>query len=357
MTYLINLLTVPIYYFFLRVYMGSRQKAYSLFIWIVAIHAILFRALSNPLNTPDGKSYDDAFKDLANWTFSETVLTVNYYTEWGPAFLCWNWLVSRLSPTSDLFFILTSIVSVGGVMWFYKKTSYALLLTVFIYLLYPMTYLPAFYVLRQHLAVVFVMLALYYYDNTKKFLAFSLIAALMHTSGIIMFPFYFWKRISLKSYMSPRIILYILLGSVAFRLSVGFVMSIFSRYQAIYAGAEANNNIVPIILIGSLVVLYGVTGLFNKIQCRIDKMIVGFIVYGLVLSLVSFRLPGAGRLTLYHMYIYPVAIALLYKYNQNKILNNLYLCFMMVITVIMVYLSTDVRSYEYLFLWEDVVNR
>ena len=113
---------MPLYYLVLRL-VTTRREADRLFMWIVAVHAILFRALANPYNYVDTRVYASTFKVIGSWTLKHAVIDTNTYTELGRGYLLYNWILSRVSNDPSILFVVTGIIAVGGIMLYYKKTA------------------------------------------------------------------------------------------------------------------------------------------------------------------------------------------------------------------------------------------
>ena len=172
---------------------------------------------------------------------------------WGQGFLLYNWVISRFFPTPEAFFFITSVISVAGVMLFYKRTTYTTLATVLFYLSYHMLYIHGFGPIRQHLSIPFLLFALYYIDNTKKSLFYIILAISIHSSSIIFLPFYAIYKVTRKlSYR--KMLLYSLCFFCVARILFGLIISYLPKYEG-YLDIDANNNTLPVIVSLLLLVL------------------------------------------------------------------------------------------------------
>lgn len=353
MTYLLHFLLVPLYYFVLRL-MTTRREADRLFVGVVTVHAILFRALANPYNYVDTRNYANAFKTISGWTLKHTIIDSNAYTEWGRGYLGFNWLLGRVSTDPKMLFVVTSIIAVGAVMLYYKKTLYTVLAPILFYLSYYMMYTMGFGVLRQHLAIPFLLFALYYMEKPKASLCFALLATLLHTGCIAFFPFYLVRWLS-KKLSYAEVALLCLSAFIVARFSIVAVLSFFPRFES-YLHAEAKNNIVPVLLIGFMLLLLYEADVYRQVKNKTDSNVLLFLLYGLGLSLFCVGLPGGGRLTLPVVYVVPVAIGFLYQYG-GKTKDEYYICIvgLAVLTLIGIYLGLGEKGNmfaDYSFFWE-----
>jgi len=318
MIYLINLLLVPIYYFLIKAFSRRKEIVNKLFFIVVGTHAVLFRALADPYVYVDTRGYAAAFSSIQTWSFKEAVLTENYFTNWGQGYVALNWLIGQFTSDPAYLFIVLAIVSVGGVIFYYYKTSYTPLLTVLFYLLYPMMYFQGFGVVRQHLAIVFVLWALYYMENLKIAIPLTVIGILCHTSTIIVVPFYFIRDFDIRDFNILKLGIYSLGGFLLASLGAGFMLSFFSRYETVLESEGEQHNIVPVVVIGITIISFLLSGILKKIKDKKDLYIIRFLIFGFIIALFGTTVPRAGRATLYFIYIVPVAFSLLYKYTSNK---------------------------------------
>jgi len=352
MTYLINLLLVPLYYLILRLVL-PRQKANHAFWWIVAVHAILFRALANPYNYVDTGNYAEAFRNIGHVSFKAAVIDTNRYSDWGRGYVLYNWFISRITTDTKAFFVITSVIAVGGIMLYYKKTAYTALAPILLYLTYPMMYVMGFGVLRQHLSIPFLLFALYYIERPKISLSLALLATSLHTAGIAFFPFYLLYRL-LKRLSSGEVLILALSLLVIIRIFATFVLSQSARYGS-YLQAKSDNNTLPVLMTGLLIVLLYEGQVFNKARTITDRNILRFLLYGFALSVFSIGTPYGGRLSLPVIYILPAAMTLLYRYgSKNKDEYYLGLAYIFTLVVLSQFLNMqdEHNQLKYTFFWE-----
>lgn len=358
MLYILNLFSVIVYYAIIHFLPLRKTKKEYLFALIVTIHAILFRALADPYNYKDTANYARAFNYISGFSFREAALTVNDFTGWGQGYVVLNWVLSRFTYDPAILFIVLSILSVGLVMWFYSRTSDMLLLTVILYAIYPMLYLMGFAVIRQHLSIAFMLIALYYSNDLKKSIPLAVCSGFMHYAGFLFIPFYFWRRLELRKLNSLKLLFFIGTGMLVLRVSFGNFLTVLadvgvSRYDGFGQESEGS-NIIPVLLLGLLVSLFFHVGVFSKCKEK-DADIVKFVTYGLMISLFCIGLSGGGRLTLPFIYVIPVAIALPFKYaRKNFNINILITLFIILLFLrqLTLMMKNFVLTYDYTFFWE-----
>lgn len=357
MVYFLNLIAVPLYYLLIRLKTTDKKSAVALFSIIVSIHAVVFRALANPYNyEEDTVLYADAFRSIRDMSFFDTVFSIHSYTHWGQLYLALNWLLGLFSSNPAILFVVVSVISVGLTIWFYKQTSYTILTSILLYLMYPMMYIMGFGVLRQHLSIAVVLLALLFWDRLKLFVFFLICASLLHPSSLIIFPFLVLRKLDLQRFKLSVLIVYSVIAFIVLRVLILLALPFFSKYQEIFNSGEASNNIVPVMLIGSMILMYYVTGAVKRIDVERDMFFYSFLVYGLIVSVFSIGVPGAGRLSLVFIYMLPVAISHIYKYGDSRMLNIIHLytlgVFLLTIVLIVFQLKSANSSYNtYSFFW------
>lgn len=357
MIYLINLLLVPLYYWILRLAL-PRRDANKAFLWIVAMHAIVFRALANPYNYVDTRNYADAFRVISHWNLYDTAVGTNRYSSWGRGYLLYNWLIGNITNDIRYFFVITSVLSVTEVMLYYKKTTYTALVPIMFYLAHPMLYLMGFGVIRQHLAIPLLLFAIYYLDEKPKMsLALAIGAVLLHTASIVFIPFYLLNRM-VRRWSFAEAGLVFLLFFVALRLSISAILSLFPRYEA-YQQAQGNKNMVPVLIIGGTLFLLYECKAFDRVKRGKDHVLLMFLLYGFALCCFCVGLPFGGRLSLPVIYVVPTAVSILYRYggqekDEYKV-GVVYLIALVILNLTLNLRGGDSTYSHYSFIWEKVL--
>ena len=354
MIYLINFLFVLIYYPITK-WIGG-QRGNKLFFMAVTIHAILFRALANPYNYVDTEVYAFAFDKIASFTFKESINLNNVYADWGIGYVFLNWLIGQFTHNPQNMFAIMAVISLLPVFYFYYKTSESILFTIVVYLLYPLFFYMAFGVIRQHVAIGFILLALYNIENFKYSIFWALLALSFHISACIFFPFYIWRYINRDSKNIGKSVLLIMLVFILVRMVLGSILMSLDRYKFLYGVQTEERNIVPVVFIGSLLLLLYYSKGYKRTTNSIDKNIWNFLLYGFSLSLVGIGTYGMGRMTLYFMYVFPVAITLLGKYRIEKTLYVAYKCVMLSLVIYLMMGTYNSQPYAYSFYWETTTR-
>ena len=74
------------------------------------------------------------------------------------------------------------------------------------------------------------------------------------------------------------------------------------------------------------------------------------------MTILGVGIPGAGRLTLFNIYIIPVALTLLYKYAPRKrFFANVYYYAFLFLSLLLINIGNKESSeYNFIFLWEKI---
>lgn len=362
MIYLANFIIIYFYSFLVRIYSRNDNEFRRLLGLLLSAHIILFRILSYPFDYADTPNYADAYIDISNYSFYEVAFSFHEYTVWGQGYAIFNWFLSRVSTDVMFFFIVSGIMIVGIPMWFYNKKSYTLLLTVSLYLLYPMLYLMSFAVLRQHLAAVIFIVALYNIANYKISIPLSLIAVLFHTSALVFLPFFLWRKIDFSKMNSVKLFLLLCLGVLVLKMGVNMVVGYVSNFlstdrNADFSEQAEGTNIMPVLILGLMVFMIFKERLLVKCK-RIDYEIAVFIIYGFLISIFGIGLSGAGRLSMYFIYFVPVVVSFPFHYSDRvRRPNSLLYAFVLILIFLrqMYYMySSWVMDFDYKFFWNFI---
>lgn len=336
---LINMLVLPTY------------KKHVYYIICATIHLALFHALRDPYIYPDNWIYGWTYSDMPTYSLKE-IMSENI--GWEKGYMLYNYLLAQIFPNTEALFISTSLFMVCTFMFLVYKWSYIPWVSVLIYILHPMLFYTSLFVLRQHLAMIIVLLALYFINDYRKSLPLALLGISFHASAVVFLPFFVWNKIYNQLFSIKKILMFVFISILITRLCFVMIVMLFPRYT-IYLDRESS-NLFPFILIASLFLLYSWLGVFKTVTDEKDIILLKYLSYGLLFTSCAIGLP-IGRLTSYIIYVYPLLVPLLFKYvnKNNLILAVLYLVFILVLIVINIYISfSSSGSYTtmYNFFWE-----
>lgn len=350
MFYLSNIILVVVYYLILVMVVNNVQQRNKYFYILVSIHAILVRILANPSIFLDTINYENAYVIIGQSSYKEISTSRFFYADWGIGYVFLNWCLYHISHTPLFLFVSFGFVSVLLTMFVYSKTSVLPLVTVFFYFLHPMLYYQGFYVIRQHMSIPLVLLAIYKIDNLKLSLLLIMLASTIHTSAIVIIPLLLGVRF-VKSNLNKKSIFAILIIFIVFlRLYIGNLLSYSSRYDELLNGEESL-NILPVIYLSVVVVLFLKNGIYNRNSSSIDKYFVLFITYGLGISIFCIGLPGMGRLSSYFLYALPIGLSIVYK-RTNSFNMDMTISLILIFSVVVFQLlakGSSIVDYDYIW--------
>lgn len=354
MAYIATIVIVLCYGIIIKSFHLGKHNCKLLFVIISAIHIMLFHALRNPYIYSDNTGYDIAYNEISFYTMYDVFIGYNAYTYWEVGYKFFNLILSKFSTDSELLFISSSIIIVGGFMRFVYKWSYIPLLSVLLFLLYPSAFYQSLYVLRQHIATVILLFSLCYIRHFYKSIMLFVLAFLFHYSAIIFLPFYLFIKLDMSKMNLKRILFAGLIVLWLFRLIFQYVINVFPRYSDF---DESENNVLPLFVLASLFCMHLLNRSFKLSTSDTDNIILSFLSYGVIISLFVVGLPGGGRMMNYFIYIVPFAYPMLFKYNRKHIgLKLLYSLFfiglILYVDYLTFFLGNDNNKLEYLFFWE-----
>lgn len=205
----------------------KKSRIYGLAIFII----VAFSCLKDPFVYPDNIAYYYGF--IYDWEGEETV-------NFGYLFL--NNFIKFFWKNFYLFSAIVAIMINIAYGKFIKDYSphiwLSLLLFVFI------NYYPAFFLLRQYLAMPFVFMAVKYTieRNHKMFLLSLVLAYSFHTTSLVIFPLYYLYNLSYSKRNSLFLIVMTCIGSASL-VTLGTLLSkyfpMYAHYLDIDAGEAA----------------------------------------------------------------------------------------------------------------------
>lgn len=139
-----------------------------------------------------------------------------------------NFLLGILTKDYRLFFLMTSVLIIGGVFWYFWRKSAFEPISVFVFLVFGYYYISMNFV-RQFLAAVIV-LGSFHYWKQKDWLVYSVIIFLamsFHLSAVMMFPAYYFLRLPLRK---TTIAVTLIIASLLYMLSIP-ILTLLTSYM------------------------------------------------------------------------------------------------------------------------------
>lgn len=321
-------------------------------------HILVIHACRDPFIFPDNEGYANIYDNLSyykNWRSVIGFTKANFSgMEYGYMYL--NYIIAHISKKHDpeIFFITTSCIMVLSMMFVIFKTSKFPLVSVLLYFTYPAIFYQSMFVLRQHLACCFIILAIYFMDKKKISIPLSLIAVTFHTSAIFILPYFLWRLFFIKRISIVKIIGYGIVFIIFMRNGMYILIRSIERYEE-YLESEST-TFLPIVILATIFISIFVSGSYSKINDNHDKEFVIYLSFVILASVVISRVNGGGRFANYFMYIIPFAVPVLLKYNTKETLIN-YVCLTVVAAIIFYLNYVGYRrgiyfALDYKFYWQ-----
>ena len=310
---------------------------------VAFVHIGLFHALRNPYIFPDNAGYAQSFLYIHNMPIKEALFSV-YSFEWGTGFIFLQWLIGRFTHEPQVMFMCLSFFYIACVFWAIFKGSRLPIVSIVVFMVYPLMFYQSQYVLRQHIAAGVIMLFLYYIENYKISIPLCLVAITLHPSAIVIVPFYFFRKIKFSTIFSFKFIPLFLLLLFVVNSSLRVIYQYSERYST-YAEEEGGSNIVPLSLIGLLIIYHFFQGNYKRNISEKDKTILSYLLYGFMITISLTGVNGSGRLTNYFIYGIVGGLPLVYRYGGKN--ENIHIIFTIFYVAILSMFFINLEKVEY----------
>ena len=297
----------------------SFQLVYTLIIFICPILLAAFRkGIGN-----DYKNYYNFFLEQCHRTVAQTEYSGIEYI-----FRLLTKIISLISENERFYFgVLAFLMFYFFYLFCYyqkDKISMYYILWYFLLIYYGMSY----NIVRQTLAMCIVMFAIHYYieNKVKKYMILVTVAALFHTSALIMIPIYFLKFIDAKRFrkiLRGLFLTIIVLFPFYYKIAIQFMM----RYLKFYLGyfSDMGTDVYYstfLYLFEKIILLIPIMLKKRYLSCEYRKLIY-FLFVDLVLVVPMFSIPYLYRISYYFLIIYGMIIANCIKNSKGSKYYNI----------------------------------
>ena len=216
-----------------------------------------------------------------------------------------------------------------------EKCSFALMVFVYITLLYP----QSFNIIRQYLAAALVFWAMRYLERNKYliYVIYILIATLIHTSAIISLGIlYIHITNNLKTNSRKRIV-FVIGGFIAIcMISIHMYSAIINEYGNYFSNAtHAQVNLFTVLyVVIVLSYIHTIKGYSYETDVSHNVYYARLCLIGLLLSTIGFVMPQAGRLGLYYSIFEIPVFSMAMKDNKYSLFYRFFLISMAMYTII-----------------------
>lgn len=233
-------------------------------------------------------------------------------------------ILNLFSEDSQLMFFIYSFATILLTyfaitkMTKYKKTS------LFIFLLIPGLYLNTFSIIRQGIAEVFFLLAVYYfvYENKNlKFWFFSLIAIGFHYSAALpVLLIYFFRKILSIKYSIPIYLILLSFSIFLYKINIAPILIALSPGKfGVYVEFIQNTSLIKILVYNLFIV---VLIIFKKqyIKAKSDLILLNFLFVGVLILNVFADFIPVTRLS-YYFFIFQIILVpkFIYSFKDNNL--------------------------------------
>ncbi|EHP49420.1 hypothetical protein HMPREF9449_00938 [Odoribacter laneus YIT 12061] len=329
----------------LLTYLESIGKFKKGMLWGFVIMTIV-AALRYDYGT-DYMAYLSQFNSIADSSF-----TLSYYVDFSDGLheQGWKILMYLFKPLG--FYVFAAILAIFNSVVYYRLIdkfvpkgwwAFAVFIYLFTYSFYPMQ----LSMLRQGLAMSFILFAIPYILDKKKIIPIIslILSATIHTSALICIPFVllfyipFANRKLMVIGLVAAFAIFIFAQDLVFRIMSDLVMSsaAFDKYDSKYFGglydvSETKNLLGTIIfLIPILVSLYAL--MTNRHLTESNIKLIVFTLIGSLVSLTGQMVAMIDRVSWYYTIMSIVTYPIVYKSIHVNIVRNFLLLFIIAITL------------------------
>lgn len=300
----------------------NRNIGYSIFMILSMLFPIVAAGIRYNVGVDFG-SYVVIYNIIENSSFWQNIKT----GEVGFVFL--NMASEHIFNSPQGVSLFSSIITIGflyaAIRDHESKISFSLALFLYFTKLYPFS----LNVMRQSIAISIIFYAYKYIVNRdlKKFLIFVAIAALFHTSAIIVIPFYFINGVKQKRSLLIKVTGFFLCIIVV--LNVNTILEkmgkidVISKYS-VYSELISKNHISLSSLLSQIIIIFLIIVFWKSLIKRDERVELYFWLYifGFILTLAENQIQYAGRIGMYFTILSIILIPYLLKIIKNKVIRN-----------------------------------
>lgn len=303
---------------------SKKNMAYNIFMILSMLFPIVTAGIRYNVGV-DFNSYIDIYYSIVNSSILENIKT----GEIGYVFL--NMASEHIFNSPQGVFLFSSIITIcflyAAIRNHESKISFSLALFLYFTKFYPFS----LNVMRQSIAISIIFYSYKYIvsRNFKKFLTFVIIAALFHTSAIIVIPFYFINGEKIKRSLLIKVISVFCCIIVVFNVDILLEkigkLNVISKYS-VYSELINNNHISISSLLSQIIIIFLIIIFWGRLIKKDDRIELYFWLYifGFILTLAETKIQYAGRIGMYFNILSVILIPYLLSIMKNKVIRNLF---------------------------------
>lgn len=304
----------------------KRNVCYPIFMIVSMLFPIVTAGIRYNVGV-DFNSYVDIYYTTINSSILENIKT----GELGYVFL--NRASENIFNSPQGVFLFSSIITIcflyAAIHDHDNKISFSLALFLYYTKFFPFS----LNVMRQSIAMSIIFYSYKYIVNRnfKRFLKFVIIAALFHTSAIIVIPFYFINGKKIKRSLFIKIISVFCCSLVVFNIDIILEkmgkFNVISKYS-IYSEMVNKSNISISSLLSQIIIIFLVIIFFERLIKKDERIELYFWLYifGFIFNLAEIKVQYAGRIGMYFNILSIILIPYILSIIKNKVIRNLFKC-------------------------------
>ena len=349
--YFLNLLSIPIYALLLYFFCVDNKKKENILCALTGFQLFLTAALRASTVGGDLENYIPAFLTISEIPWSEL-----WRYPWEYGYVLLNKILSLISSNEQVLLIGVGLFVTIGYIRFIRVYSKMVWLSLFL-LIALGYYLTSLSMLRQSLAIVFVLNSIQYVENRnfKRFALWVSVAVFFHYTAIAFFLLYPLSRFRISIIYFICILLFSFLFS-AFSGNI-ILIHIIDKYYSIYEGniisGEGYNMLFLLLTITFIGLLIGrhyhIKNARYEIFCQM-------LILACCLQLFSLQFSLFARIVLYYQIALIIFIPEILSYIKDR--SIAYLCKIGILSGSVFYLifiyfeNNSSRILPYAFFWE-----
>ena len=332
--YVINLILIFLYWLFIKHLHKNCRRENVVFLSLVFIHLFIIEGFRS-LDFGQDSWYQDLYRGTASLSWNQ-VLRFNEYLFFKAeiGYVAFNKLLNYVSNDVHILYIAVSAIYLTSVCRLLKKYSYMPIISVFLFFI--VFWFQSFYVLRQYIALSFVMASIPFIIN-RNFVGFGLlliVAFFFHQSSVVFVPIYFLFnyhfRLTLKTtlmFILCTIVITLAINSV-FRIAVE-TLSGYDSYLDSETSSDGNFKMAIVYLFYLL--SYAFFSLKNKSETLTDNLFVKLLCIAFILQFAGSNFVLMQRLNVYFSFSLMMVIPNIIKAIKSQPLKYAFIAFTIIL--------------------------
>lgn len=347
--YAINLVIIFFYWLIIKSQHKDIIRENVVFLSLVFIHLFIIEGFRS-LDFGQDAWYQDLFRASASLSWKDIPNFNKYlYFKAEIGYVAFNKLLNYISKDVQILYIAVSAIYLSTVYNLLKKYSYIPILSVFLFFI--VFWFQSFYVLRQYVALSFILMSIPFIiqRDIVKFGSLLLLAFFFHQSSIIFAPMYFLYVYHLR--LSTKGILTFLLSTIAISIAIdkilGFAVGTLSGYDS-YIDREVttDGNFKMALVYLFYLLIYAFLSARTKIETKSENFFFKLLCIAFVLQFAGRNFVLMQRLNVYFSFSLMMIIPYLVKMIKNKEFKIAFIVFTLILYTYIMFLDFEKDRYS-----------